>query len=112
MRAPSHALKPGMKQQVPYFIRHYRDFIRRSRFARMLDGHVGKYMGGRRRQQKDAIGEPDRFFDIVGHNERRYRPAKNEFGELAAQSIGQCRVERDEWFVQNQKIGFDREGAG
>ena len=41
MRAPSHALKPGMKQQVPYFIRHYRDFIRRSRFARMLDGHVG-----------------------------------------------------------------------
>src|SRR5262249_18550295 len=61
---------------------------------------------------EDAIGEPDRFLDIVSHNERRYRPAKNEFAELAAQSIGQCRVKRDEWFVQNQKIGFDCEGAG
>jgi hypothetical protein len=98
--------------KAPYFIRRYRDLIRRSRFARMLDGYVSKDMSGRRRQQKDAIGEPDRFLDIVGHNERRHWPVKNEFGELAAQSISQCRVKRDEWFVQNQKIGFDREGAG
>ena len=78
----------------------------------MLDRQVGKNMGGTRRKQKDAIGKPDRFLDIVGHNERRHWPAKNKFGELAAQSIGQCRVKRDEWFVQNQKIGFDCEGAG
>ncbi len=74
--------------KIPNFIRHRRDLIRRSRFARMLDRHVGKHMGGRRRKQKDPIGKPDRFLDIVGHDERRHRPAKNEFGELAAQSIG------------------------
>src|SRR6516165_10380807 len=98
--------------KAPYSIRHRRDLIRRSRFARMLDRHVRKYMGGRRRKQKDTIGKPDRFLDIVGHDERRYRPARNEFDELAAQPIGQRRIKRDEWLVQNQKIGFDREGAG
>src|SRR5438477_12353620 len=77
----------------------------------MLDRDVGKHMGGRRRKQKDAIGKPDRFLDIVGHDERLHRPARNELRELAAQPIGERRIERNEWYNQNQKIGFDRKNA-
>src|SRR5262249_429569 len=58
-----------------------------------------------------AVGERDRFLDIVRNQQGRDRATRHELGELVAQPRRQRVVERDERLVEQQQVGGGREGG-
>ncbi len=64
---------------------------------------------GRRREQEDPAGNPDRFLDVVGNKKGCHRAARDQIDEFGAQSCRNRGVERDERFIEPEQLWFDRE---
>ena len=81
---------------------------------RQVDGELGADPSRVGRQDEDAVGEQDGFFDVVGDDEHRACGevvARPEGEELGAEVLGGEDVERGERFVHEQRVGFDDERA-
>ena len=60
----------------------------------------------------DAVGDRQRFFLVVGHEERRDPDLELNPADLVAQLGAHLGVERGEWLVEQQQAGLDAQRPG
>ena len=82
--------------------------------ARMRQVDVERRLDRRRarRQHQDAIGQVDRFLDVVGDQQHRVALLVEDAPQLDPHPQAHQRVERRERLVHVQDLGLDHEGAG
>lgn len=62
-------------------------------------------------QHRDAVAELQRLSDVVGDHDHGFFEALLEVQELALEFVTGNRVERAEWFVEQDDSGIGREGS-
>src|SRR5262245_16189455 len=67
--------------------------------------------GGPRREHDDAVGEEDRFVDLMGDEQRGGLGAREDLQQFPLQEFARLRVERRERLVEQQELRLDRESA-
>src|SRR5260221_10296070 len=63
------------------------------------------------RQHNELFANAVGFFEIVAHEQCRSAVACQRFAELALERAAQMRVQRGEWFVEQQRGRLDSESA-
>ena len=61
--------------------------------------------------QQDAVGQQDRFVDIVGDHEHRLIRGRTNPHQLVLDHAAGERIERTEGLIEQQHLRLDREGA-
>ena len=79
---------------------------------RQVDRHLLDDAAGPRAHHKHAVGERDRFGEIVGDQQRGLAGARERAREVALENHAGLRVDGRKRLVEQQHARIDREGTG